>query len=368
MSVKSVGDASIITVNHKSVGEAMGGNWHVRDGDEEYGPFSLDEMAKCVREKRVLPGTLVRAESESNWRSAGSTEALNEIFPAWYCNDGEFIYGPFSSRDIKSFCQAGKIISTTSIRHGTHDGWTKAGHAGWLTDSLAARPAPVPPSQVKKADTERKQAPDAHEVSLPNKTENEIAEWLSSEEPSQPPLRPIRIEKSAQNIYTSPISAPHPPITGIAVVQSPSVKSPPLSEIRKELQTTMTKPCPFCGETILRVAKKCKHCGEFLEGQDAKTGESDKRILPLFLLFFFFGYFGVHAFYAGRKGWGFFYLIGPVLIGLGILALVPLIGSACFAIGVAFGLIWAISFLTDFICIVAGLYKDGNGRRITKWT
>jgi hypothetical protein len=24
------------------------------------------------------------------------------------------------------------------------------------------------------------------------------------------------------------------------------------------------KPCPFCAETILVAAKKCKHCGEFL--------------------------------------------------------------------------------------------------------
>ena len=32
-----------------------------------------------------------------------------------------------------------------------------------------------------------------------------------------------------------------------------------------------TKDCPFCGEEILVQAKKCKHCGEFLEVPDVST-------------------------------------------------------------------------------------------------
>ncbi len=30
-----------------------------------------------------------------------------------------------------------------------------------------------------------------------------------------------------------------------------------------------TKKCPFCAETILAAAKKCKHCGEFLDRSEA---------------------------------------------------------------------------------------------------
>lgn len=32
-----------------------------------------------------------------------------------------------------------------------------------------------------------------------------------------------------------------------------------------------TKRCPYCGEEILAVAKKCKHCDEWLDKEETKT-------------------------------------------------------------------------------------------------
>ncbi len=69
---------------------------------------------------------------------------------------------------------------------------------------------------------------------------------------------------------------------------------------------------------------------------------SDKKILPVFLLCFFFGLLGFHRFYVGK-------------IGTGILQLITAGG---------FG-IWV---LIDFIMIIIGAFTDKNGNKITEWT
>ena len=34
------------------------------------------------------------------------------------------------------------------------------------------------------------------------------------------------------------------------------------------------KQCPYCSEEIQEIAKKCKHCGEWLDGTKKDTGKS----------------------------------------------------------------------------------------------
>lgn len=61
-----------------------------------------------------------------------------------------------------------------------------------------------------------------------------------------------------------------------SVVRSLFAASPPQPPLtpRFEPADAKTKDCPFCGERILAVAKKCKHCNEFLDGSRQKQGKA----------------------------------------------------------------------------------------------
>ena len=76
--------------------------------------------------------------------------------------------------------------------------------------------------------------------------------------------------------------------------------------------------------------------------------DTDKRILPAFLLAFFIGPLGIHRFYVGKTGSG----VAMLVISLTLFGLI--------VTG-----IWA---LVDWIMILCGSFTDGNGKKITLWT
>lgn len=108
----------------------------------------------------------------------------------------------------------------------------------------------------------------------------------------------------------------------------------PTTARNRQARDKKTKRCPFCGEEILAVAIKCKHCASNLPGSqessiNSLTAPNGKSKLAAALFALFLGGFGIHKFYLGRVGWGITYLLFcwtfiPALIGFieGILLLV----------------------------------------------
>ena len=104
--------------------------------------------------------------------------------------------------------------------------------------------------------------------------------------------------------------------------------------------------------------------------QPALAGlESDKRILPAHSLCFFLGVIGAHAFYAGRPRQGILFLAFPVLAVLFAIVMSsadrPGLASLFLPLALIFAAVFAFG---DLIRLLVGAYKDGSGRKITRWT
>ncbi len=103
--------------------------------------------------------------------------------------------------------------------------------------------------------------------------------------------------------------------------------------------------CHGCGSLIHSTSPACPNCGA-AQGRARLMGESDKLILPAFLLCFFLGLLGLHRFYVGKAGTGIaMLLLSVITFGFG-------------------GAIWA---LIDMIIILTGSFRDAQGRLMTRW-
>lgn len=89
-------------------------------------------------------------------------------------------------------------------------------------------------------------------------------------------------------------------------------------DVLKPVETEATRCCPFCGEKILSVAKKCKHCGEFLDKNALQKPEINRGIYILLALFF--GSIGGHNIYADEyyscAGKAILFILTFVMLGI----------------------------------------------------
>ncbi|MEQ1858462.1 MAG: NINE protein [Chthoniobacteraceae bacterium] len=122
----------------------------------------------------------------------------------------------------------------------------------------------------------------------------------------------------------------------------------PLSTISDELEgPTQTAPTPL----------------HQYSAQSSLKTPSSKRILPAFLLCFFFGTLGIHRFYCGHPVSGF------IMLSLGIVGTTCMLISASVSDVVSAIIVIALGLwiLVDFIVILVGGMTDENGRKISQW-
>lgn len=94
--------------------------------------------------------------------------------------------------------------------------------------------------------------------------------------------------------------------------------------------------CKDCGKQISDAAQVCPYCGSPMVNTVQDPNKSSKDWLTTLLLCFFLGALGVHSFYAGKTA-------------IGVIQLITLGGCG----------IWS---LIDFVMIICGSYKDGEGK------
>jgi membrane protein YdbS with pleckstrin-like domain len=90
-----------------------------------------------------------------------------------------------------------------------------------------------------------------------------------------PKTPPLPLAPAPSTSASTPKLLDAPDSSDPASLNSPDSSADPIAASAEE-----TKRCPFCGEVILAIARKCKHCGEFLDRAPNPPGASPASFPP----------------------------------------------------------------------------------------
>ena len=263
----------------------MANDWYVRINNIEHGPLTSERLKQLAHQGKVTPDTLLKMGIAGHWtparylkglfpetesrtapttatpppqRPANSPPVHQEAPPSlpaarWYMREGDKLFGPYSNAELKEMAREGTISPAAQVKEGEHGNWMP--FAFRTARSQAGKPHSVPsPSAAKIVypPTAGEQADNVDDIA---------ATWL--EPTSQESPTPISREHAVPQNVERPLSSL--PISGL-----PSPRHPLAS-------ATAERACPFCGETILAVATKCKHCGEWLTEDRSSTRQDGYR-------------------------------------------------------------------------------------------
>lgn len=202
--------------------------WYIKRGEKIVGPVDLAKLKELVADGRLHPTDLLATDMAGPWNGAGRST----LFAVAVTVHKGVLGGHTLSYDCPH-CSA--ALKSKLDDAGNHDTCPECGR-----------------QYVVPGAAERKRIHEAEQV---------VAEAKQKEKEFKDAQR----EQHHQ----------------VVALRSASANSTALTETNPiaEPQST-TRACPYCGEEILSVAKKCKHCGEFLDRSE-RSPEHDTQTVEL---------------------------------------------------------------------------------------